>query len=113
MHLGTLPLWLVRSLALKLDPVFPGVSNFQKVALQLGMPSDVLPGLQGFEDVFHFLSSTTLLTVPDLIRALGDVRRLDTVLLISEYASNINVASGSINRISAALTGHHASFLNG
>ncbi|XP_072550519.1 tumor necrosis factor receptor superfamily member 27 [Salminus brasiliensis] len=105
-HLGSLPLWLVKCLSQKLDPVFPGVNNYQKVALQLGVPSDVLSGLQGFEHLFHFLSSTTLLTVPDLLQALRNVQRVDALLLIREYAKNIDQADifSSEARISSTNT---------
>ncbi|XP_061106107.1 tumor necrosis factor receptor superfamily member 27 isoform X2 [Conger conger] len=86
-HLGRLPQVLVESLALKLNPAFPGVRNYQQVALELGVPLEVLQNLQGFEHVFQYLSSCTLHTVPDLLNTFHHLQRLDAVLLLCEYAT--------------------------
>ncbi|KAJ8266490.1 hypothetical protein GJAV_G00131010 [Gymnothorax javanicus] len=86
-HLGRLPQCLIESLALKLNPVIPGVKNYQQVALELGVPVEVLQSLQGFEHVFQYLRSCTLLTVPDLLNTLHRLQRFDAVLLLCEYAS--------------------------
>ncbi|KAG9338233.1 hypothetical protein JZ751_026986 [Albula glossodonta] len=86
-HLGRLPRALVESLALKLDPVFPGVKNYQQVALEMGVPLEVLQSLRGFEHVFQYLSSCTLHTVPDLVNTFHHLQRFDTLLLLCEYAT--------------------------
>ncbi|XP_024275991.1 uncharacterized protein LOC112250246 [Oncorhynchus tshawytscha] len=85
-HLGRLPQALVDTLALKLDPTFPGVQNYQQVALKMGVPHELLKGLCGFDHVFRYLSSCTLLTVPDLLHTFYLLQRLDTLLLLCEYA---------------------------
>ncbi|KAK6322212.1 hypothetical protein J4Q44_G00070040 [Coregonus suidteri] len=85
-RLGRLPQALVDSLALKLDPTFPGVQNYQQVALMMGIPHELLKGLCGFDHVFRYLSSCTLLTVPELLHTFYLLQRLDTLLLLCEYA---------------------------
>ncbi|KAL4630824.1 tumor necrosis factor receptor superfamily member 27 isoform X1 [Arapaima gigas] len=86
-HLGTLPEALVDLLALKLDPSFPGVKNYQQVALELGVPPAVVGSLRGFHHVFQFASSCTLCTVPDLISTFYNLQRFDALLLLCEYAA--------------------------
>ncbi|KAG5843555.1 hypothetical protein ANANG_G00152150 [Anguilla anguilla] len=86
-HLGRLPHALIESLALKLNPAFPGVKNYQQVALELGVPLEVLQNLRGFEHVFQYLSSCTLHTVPDLLNTFHHLQRFDALLLLCEYAS--------------------------
>ncbi|KAJ8348785.1 hypothetical protein SKAU_G00273740 [Synaphobranchus kaupii] len=86
-HLGRLPPALIQSLALKLNPAFPGVKNYQQVAAELGVPLDVRQNLEGFEHVFQYLSSCTLHTVPDLLNTFHHLQRLDTLLLLCEYST--------------------------
>ncbi|XP_018583923.2 tumor necrosis factor receptor superfamily member 27 isoform X1 [Scleropages formosus] len=86
-HLGKLPQALVDTLALKLDSSFPAVKNYQQVALDLGIPPEVVRSLEGFNHVFHYLSSCTLRTVPDLINTFYRLQRFDTLLLLCEYAA--------------------------
>ncbi|XP_071029193.1 tumor necrosis factor receptor superfamily member 27 isoform X1 [Oncorhynchus clarkii lewisi] len=85
-RLGRLPQALVDSLALKLDPTFPGVQNYQHVALKMGISHELLKDLRGFEQVFRYLSSCTLLTVPELLHTFYLLQRFDTLLLLCEYA---------------------------
>uniref|UniRef100_A0A3B1KE39 TNFR-Cys domain-containing protein n=1 Tax=Astyanax mexicanus TaxID=7994 RepID=A0A3B1KE39_ASTMX len=113
--LGSLPLWLVKRLAQKLDPAYSDhLSTYQKVAMQLGVQSDVLNELHGFEQLFHFLSSTTLLTVSDLLQALRNTQRVDALLLVSKYAKNITAVNdfSSDARISRNSTIHNANRAN-
>ncbi|KAG7484250.1 hypothetical protein MATL_G00047440 [Megalops atlanticus] len=95
-HLGMLPQAVVESLASKLDPAFPGVKNYQQVALELGVPPEVLQNLRGFNHVFQYLSTSTLHTVPDLLNTFHHLQRFDTLLLLCEYAttkSQVTVSS--------------------
>lgn len=85
-RLGRLPQALVDSLALKLDPTFPGVQNYQHVALKMGISHELLKDLRRFEQVFRYLSSCTLLTVPELLHTFYLLQRPDTLLLLCEYA---------------------------
>ncbi|KAJ8401793.1 hypothetical protein AAFF_G00377640 [Aldrovandia affinis] len=102
-HLGRLPQALVESLALKLDPVFPGVKNYQQVALELGVPLEVLQSLRGFEHVFQYLSSCTLYTVPDLLNTFHHLQRLDTLLLLCEYATKSQSTACSLTANAARI----------
>uniref|UniRef100_W5NBQ0 Ectodysplasin A2 receptor n=1 Tax=Lepisosteus oculatus TaxID=7918 RepID=W5NBQ0_LEPOC len=82
-----LPKALVQSLSLKLDPSFPGVKNYRQVGLELGVPEEVINNIAGFENVFNYLSSCTLNTVPDLVKTLHYVQRFDALFMLCEYAT--------------------------
>ncbi|XP_063058223.1 tumor necrosis factor receptor superfamily member 27 [Engraulis encrasicolus] len=92
--LRALPVVLVRSLARRLDPVCPGVQGCQQVALCLGVPTETAAGLQGFEQVFHYLSSCTPLTVPDLLAALHRLQRLEALSLLCEHCCCATAETG-------------------
>ncbi|KAL2094684.1 hypothetical protein ACEWY4_009403 [Coilia grayii] len=99
--LRALPEPLVGRLAHRLDPVFPGVQSYQQVAQCLGVPAGTARGLQGFEHVFHYLSSCTLLTVPDLLTALHRLQRLDALSLLCEHCWTAQGLSVSTQTLSA------------
>ncbi|XP_015206801.1 tumor necrosis factor receptor superfamily member 27 [Lepisosteus oculatus] len=86
-RLWSLPKALVQSLSLKLDPSFPGVKNYRQVGLELGVPEEVINNIAGFENVFNYLSSCTLNTVPDLVKTLHYVQRFDALFMLCEYAT--------------------------
>lgn len=63
-----------------------GVKNFSHVALELGLMSQVLGRISGFEQlVAHFRHAGGTVTVPLLAQALQRLQRFDALLLLCDH----------------------------
>ncbi|XP_051790466.1 tumor necrosis factor receptor superfamily member 27 [Erpetoichthys calabaricus] len=87
LHLGCLPLELVTSASLRLDAFVPGMRNYRHLGEEMGIPTSVLSHLDGFQQVFAYLSSCTLTTVPDFLEACCRIQRFDILFLLCDTLS--------------------------
>ncbi|XP_005990883.1 tumor necrosis factor receptor superfamily member 27 [Latimeria chalumnae] len=85
LHIGQLPEPVVGSLTLKLKPSFLGAKDYRHVGEKLGISPEAISTMTGFNHIVDYLSSSTLASIPDLLGALRNLQRFDTVFLLCSY----------------------------
>ncbi|KAM8953579.1 tumor necrosis factor receptor superfamily member 27 [Pelodytes ibericus] len=85
LQISHIPSQLVVSLGLALDPAMPGLKDFRAVGAALGVPSQLVNHMQGFESLHTHLSASSSCTLLHLAQALKDMGRTDALSLICKH----------------------------
>ncbi|XP_063287061.1 tumor necrosis factor receptor superfamily member 27 [Pelobates fuscus] len=85
LHISQIPHSLVLSLGHQLDQFIPGQKNFKDLGISLGLSTQIINHMQGFEALHTHLSTRSSCTLLQMVQTLQDLARVDALSVICKH----------------------------